>query len=33
MKIELLDFTDRDLDGGCHDDGEGGVVGYGAVTD
>ncbi len=28
MKISLLDITVRDLVAGCHDDGDGGVVGY-----
>ena len=33
MKIELLDLTIRDLVAGYHDDGEGGVVGYGGALD
>ncbi len=33
MKIELLDLTIRDLVAGYHDDGEGGVVGYGDKLD
>jgi len=33
MKIHQLDLTVRDLVAGYHDDGEGGVVGYGGVLD
>ncbi len=33
MKIELIDLTVRDLVAGYHDDGEGGVVGYGGALD
>jgi len=33
MKIELLDLTIRDIVAGYHDDGEGGVVGYGGKLD
>ncbi len=33
MKIELLDLTVRDLVAGYHDDGDGGVVGYGGALD
>ena len=33
MKIEMLDLTVRDLVDGYHDDGEGGVVGYGGRLD
>ncbi len=33
MKIELIDLTIRDLVAGYHDDGEGGVVGYGGRLD
>ena len=29
MKIQLLDLTVHDLVAGYHDDGDGGVVGYG----
>ncbi|MDE2775003.1 MAG: DUF262 domain-containing protein [Chloroflexota bacterium] len=33
MKIQLLDLSVRDLVAGYHDDGEGGVVGYGGKLD
>ena len=33
MNIQLLDITVRDLVAGYHDDGEGGVVGYGGALD
>lgn len=33
MRIQLLDLTVRDLVAGYHDDGEGGVVGYGGKLD
>ncbi len=33
MKIDLIDLTVRDLVEGYHDDGEGGVVGYGGKLD
>ena len=33
MKIQLLDLNVRDLVAGYHDDGEGGVVGYGGALD
>jgi len=33
MKIQQLDLTILDLAAGCHDDGEGGLVGYGGALD
>ena len=33
MKIDLIDLTIRDLVAGYHDDGDGGVVGYGRKLD
>lgn len=33
MKIERLNLTVRNLVAGCHDNGEGGVVGYGGKLD
>ena len=33
MKIQRLDLTVRDLVKGYHDDGDGGVVGYGGALD
>ena len=33
MKIDMLDLTIRDLVAGYHDDGDGGVVGYGGKLD
>lgn len=33
MKIQQLDLTVRDLVAGYHDDGDGGVVGYGGALD
>jgi len=33
MKIQQLDLTVRDLAAGCHDDGDGGLVGYGGKLD
>lgn len=33
MKIQQLELTVRDLVAGCHDDGDGGVVGYGGALD
>jgi len=33
INIQQLDLTARDLVAGCHDDGDGGVFGYGGALD